>query len=317
MRCRACRGRARGRRRVRSRAARRSPRDEAYRDGRGRGRGRRPGRQRRRARRVAPLSPEQVARLRDPARSRSASCPPTEPTRVERAAATARSRRSASSCCRGSPGRSRWTRCPRRRWSPATARALVAAERLPRFFPLFMTAAGTVPPAKVLCSAPASPGCRRSPRRAGSARSSRRTTCAPPRPTRCARWARTFVELDLEALEGAGGYAREMTEDRAGPPARAARAARRRSRRRDHHRGDPGPHGAAAGHRARWSRRCGPGSVVVDLAAETGGNCELSVAGEESTIDGVLVWGARDVAVVDARPRQPALRAQRQPTCCC
>lgn len=39
-----------------------------------------------------------------------------------------------------------------------------------------------------------------------------------------------------------------------------------------------------------------PGSVVVDLAAETGGNCELSVAGETVEHNGVTVWGAKDVA---------------------
>ena len=39
-----------------------------------------------------------------------------------------------------------------------------------------------------------------------------------------------------------------------------------------------------------------PGSVVVDLAAETGGNVEGSVAGEEVVIDGVRIWGAKDVA---------------------
>src|SRR5262249_16601211 len=37
------------------------------------------------------------------------------------------------------------------------------------------------------------------------------------------------------------------------------------------------------------------GSVVVDLAAETGGNVEGSVAGEEVTVGEVTVWGARDV----------------------
>jgi NAD(P) transhydrogenase subunit alpha len=38
-----------------------------------------------------------------------------------------------------------------------------------------------------------------------------------------------------------------------------------------------------------------PGSVVVDLAAESGGNCELSRPGEEVEHYGVTVWGARDV----------------------
>ena len=39
-----------------------------------------------------------------------------------------------------------------------------------------------------------------------------------------------------------------------------------------------------------------PGSVVVDLAAESGGNCELSVAGQTIDHNGVSVWGAKDVA---------------------
>jgi NAD(P) transhydrogenase subunit alpha len=89
----------------------------------------------------------------------------------------------------------------------------------------------------------------------------------------------TFVQLDLEALEGAGGYAREMTEDRA-------------ARQRDL----LAPHVAAAdalvttaavpGRRAPvlvttdMVRGMRPGSVVVDLAAETGGNVEGAVAGE-------------------------------------
>jgi NAD(P) transhydrogenase subunit alpha len=38
-----------------------------------------------------------------------------------------------------------------------------------------------------------------------------------------------------------------------------------------------------------------PGSVVVDLAAESGGNCELSRPGEDVEHQGVLVWGAKDV----------------------
>jgi NAD(P) transhydrogenase subunit alpha len=38
-----------------------------------------------------------------------------------------------------------------------------------------------------------------------------------------------------------------------------------------------------------------PGSVVVDLAAETGGNVEGSVPGEEVVVGGVTIWGARDV----------------------
>ncbi len=51
-----------------------------------------------------------------------------------------------------------------------------------------------------------------------------------------------------------------------------------------------------------WRRRTvadlglAPGSVVVDLAAESGGNCELSRPGEDVDHHGVLVWGGKDVA---------------------
>ena len=46
-----------------------------------------------------------------------------------------------------------------------------------------------------------------------------------------------------------------------------------------------------------------PGSVVVDLAAETGGNVEGSVAGEVVRIGNAQVWGGRNVPVADARAR--------------
>ena len=52
--------------------------------------------------------------------------------------------------CRGSLVRSRWMRFRRRRRSGGYKAALIAADRMPRFFPMLMTAAGTIPPAKVL-----------------------------------------------------------------------------------------------------------------------------------------------------------------------
>ena len=102
------------------------------------------------------------------------------------------------------------------------------------------------------------------------------------------------IELDLETLEGAGGYAREMTEDRA-------------ARQRDL----LAPHIAAAdalittaavpGRQApllvtaAMVEQMPPGSVVVDLAAESGGNVEGSVAGEVVRIGNAQVWGGRNV----------------------
>jgi NAD(P) transhydrogenase subunit alpha len=105
----------------------------------------------------------------------------------------------------------------------------------------------------------------------------------------------TFVDLDLEALEGAGGYAREMTEDR---------ALRQRELLTPNVAGSDAVITTAAvpGRRApllvtaQMVEAMRPGSVVVDLAAETGGNCELSRPGEQVDHGGVLVWGALDVA---------------------
>ena len=56
----------------------------------------------------------------------------------------------ASTCCPGSAGPSPWTPCRRRPRCRATGPGWPAAEHLAKFFPMFMTAAGTVPPAKVL-----------------------------------------------------------------------------------------------------------------------------------------------------------------------
>jgi H+-translocating NAD(P) transhydrogenase subunit alpha len=104
----------------------------------------------------------------------------------------------------------------------------------------------------------------------------------------------TFIDLGLEVLEGAGGYAREMTEERA-------------HRQREL----LAPYVAAAdvlittaavpGRRAPMLvttdmvRGMRPGSVVVDLAAESGGNCEPTRAGEEVRVGDVLVVGLCDV----------------------
>ena len=91
----------------------------------------------------------------------------------------------------------------------------------------------------------------------------------------------TFVDLDVGGEEAEGGYARELSaeEQRAQQEALAERMP-------DY---DvvittalvPGPAGAAADHRRERCAAMRPGSVIVDLAAETGGNCELTEPGEE------------------------------------
>ena len=133
--------------------------------------------------------------------------------------------------------------------------ALVAAERLPPFFPLLMTAAGTVPPAKVLVLGAGVAGLQAiaTAKRLGAVVEAYDVRAASADEVRS--MGAKFVELDLEALEGTGGYAREMTEDRAAAPARAARAVRRRSRRADHHRRRARPRRRRCWSPARWSRR--------------------------------------------------------------
>ncbi len=172
--------------------------------------------------------------------------------------------------------------------------ALVAAERLPRFFPLFMTAAGTVPPAKVLVLGAGVAGLQAiaTARRLGAQVEAYDVREAAAEEIRSL--GARFVELDLPSLEGAGGYAREMTEERA-------------RRQRDL----LAPHVAAADALITTAAVPGrpapllversaveamkPGSVVVDLAAESGGNVDGSRPGEEVMVGGALVWGARNV----------------------
>jgi NAD(P) transhydrogenase subunit alpha len=104
-----------------------------------------------------------------------------------------------------------------------------------------------------------------------------------------------FIDLGLEALEGTGGYARAMTEDRATKQRELLTPYVAAS--------DAVICTAAVPGRAapllvtrEMVEAMRPGSIVVDLAAESGGNCELSVAGEAVDHNGVTVWGAKDLA---------------------
>ena len=102
------------------------------------------------------------------------------------------------------------------------------------------------------------------------------------------------IDLELDTLEGAGGYAREMTEERAAlqmelltPYIADADALITTA-------AVPGRQAPMLVTRA-MVEQMRPGSVVVDLAAETGGNVEGSVAGEVVRIGNAQVWGGRNV----------------------
>jgi NAD(P) transhydrogenase subunit alpha len=102
------------------------------------------------------------------------------------------------------------------------------------------------------------------------------------------------IELELETLEGAGGYAREMTQDR---------AARQRELLAPYIANADALITTAAvpGRRApvlvtrEMVERMKPGSVVVDLAAETGGNVEGAEPGKVRAVGGAQLWGALNV----------------------
>ncbi|OLF07675.1 NAD(P) transhydrogenase subunit alpha [Actinophytocola xanthii] len=172
--------------------------------------------------------------------------------------------------------------------------ALVAAERLPRFLPMSMTASGTIRPAAVFVIGAGVAGLQAiaTTRRLGAVVRAYDVRAAAAEEVRSL--GAEFVHLELPTLEGAGGYARKMTEERS----RSQRALL-------------APHVAASDVLITTAAVPGrpapmlvtapmvaamkPGSVVVDLAAEWGGNVEGAKPGEEITVGETLVWGGRDV----------------------
>jgi NAD(P) transhydrogenase subunit alpha len=172
--------------------------------------------------------------------------------------------------------------------------ALVAADRLPKFLPLLMTAAGTVPPANFLVLGAGVAGLQAiaTAKRLGAVVQA--YDVRPASADEVRSMGAKFVELDLEALEGTGGYAREMSDDRATRQRELLAPYVAKSDALITTAAVPGRSAPLLVTRA-MVEAMKPGSVVVDLAAETGGNVEGSVAGEEVVIGGATVWGARDV----------------------
>ena len=178
---------------------------------------------------------------------------------------------------------------------------IAGAEMLRRFFPLNMTAAGTVQPAEVVVLGAGVAGLQAiaTAKRLGSVVRAYDVRAAAAEEIRS--MGAKSIDLELETLEGAGGYAREMTEDRAAKQRELLT-----------------PYIAAAdllittaavpGRQAPMLVTRGmveqmkAGSVVVDLASETGGNVEGSVAGEVVMIGKAQVWGGMNVPSQMAGP---------------
>jgi len=172
--------------------------------------------------------------------------------------------------------------------------AIVAAGMLRRFFPLNMTAAGTVQPAEVVVLGAGVAGLQAiaTARRLGAVVRAYDVRAAAAEEIQS--MGAKSIDLELESLEGSGGYAREMADDRAArqrelltPYIAAADALITTA--------------AVPGRQApmlvtqEMVEAMGNGSVVVDLAAESGGNVEGSVAGETVRIGRTRVWGGRNV----------------------
>jgi NAD(P) transhydrogenase subunit alpha len=172
---------------------------------------------------------------------------------------------------------------------------LIAANRLSKFFPLLMTAAGTVPPARALVMGAGVAGLQAiaTARRLGAVVSAYDVRSAAKDEVKSL--GATFLELPLEAQEGAGGYAAAQSE---------AFLARQQEM--------IGTHVAASdvvittaavpGRRApllvtaAMVAAMRPGSVIVDLAAASGGNCELTEDGKDVNFNGVHVIAAAELA---------------------
>jgi NAD(P) transhydrogenase subunit alpha len=180
---------------------------------------------------------------------------------------------------------------------------LMAADHCPKFFPLLMTAAGTIAPAKALVLGAGVAGLQAigTARRLGAVVEA--FDVRPVVKEQVESLGAKFVDLSVSA-EGTGGYAKELGEDE-----------NRRTREGLHPYvvksdvvittaaipGRPAPRLIAE----QTVREMLPGSVIVDLAAETGGNCELSAPGE-----GIERYGVSILAPLNVPSMMPVHASQ-------
>jgi proton-translocating NAD(P)+ transhydrogenase subunit alpha len=182
--------------------------------------------------------------------------------------------------------------------------ALIAADSIGKLFPMLMTAAGTVTPARVLVLGAGVAGLQAiaTCRRLGAVVEAYDVRAAAAEEVRSL--GARFVELPLESQEGAGGYAREQSED----------FLRRQRELLGEHCAQsdvvittalvPGRKAPVLVTR-EMVEGMKPGSVVIDIAAETGGNVELTKPGEVVDHRGVAIHG-----VVNAAGMVPAVASE-------
>jgi NAD(P) transhydrogenase subunit alpha len=172
--------------------------------------------------------------------------------------------------------------------------ALLAAEHLGKFFPMLTTAAGTIPPAKVLVLGAGVAGLQAiaTARRLGAVVSA--FDVRPAVKEQVESLGATFLELDVEGVEGVGGYAVALADDE---HAREQELIGRHAAESDAVittaliPGRPAPELITE----EGVRGMRAGSVIVDLAAEAGGNCAATKPGETIVSGGVTIVGLTNV----------------------
>jgi NAD(P) transhydrogenase subunit alpha len=168
--------------------------------------------------------------------------------------------------------------------------SLIAADRLPRFFPMLTTAAGTIAPAKVLVLGAGVAGLQAiaTARRLGAVVSG--FDVRPAVREQIQSLGATWLELGIVGEETEGGYARELTADE---QRRQQEALEERIPEFDAVITTAAVPGRAAPRLIPASavEKMRRGSVIVDLAAETGGNCELTRPGDVVDAHGVTIVG--------------------------
>ncbi len=171
---------------------------------------------------------------------------------------------------------------------------LMAANRLGKFFPMLITAAGTIPPARVLVLGAGVAGLQAiaTARRLGAVVEA--YDVRPAVKDEVKSLGARFLELELETQEGEGGYAHEQSE---------AFLTRQRELLTEHVAANDVVITTASipGRKApllitasmvKGMRR---GSVIVDMAAESGGNCEVTQPDQVVEVDGVWVDGTTNI----------------------
>jgi H+-translocating NAD(P) transhydrogenase subunit alpha len=166
---------------------------------------------------------------------------------------------------------------------------LIGAELAPKFFPMLTTAAGTIRPARVLVLGAGVAGLM------AIATSKRLGAIVEAYDVRRAAGEQVrslgakFLELQINA-EGTGGYARELTDAEKAQEAEMLARAVAEADVAITTAAIPGRK-APTLIRKEMVERMHDGAVIVDLAAETGGNCELTKAGETVEVGGVTIAG--------------------------